>query len=131
MDSHALVCVIDGDPAVRDSLATLIRLIGREVLTYATGREFLDARDSRAIDCVVCEAELPDTNGLDLFRAFRATHPYARFALLQSRTNRVAAAVAKRSGVDAVFHKPLVHRHLMMFVAGTSAASRHGDGGAS
>ena len=131
MDSHALVCVIDGDPAVRDSLATLIGLNGREVLTYATGREFLDAQDNRAIDCVVCEAELPDTSGLELFRAFRATHPSARFALLLSRTNLAAAAVAKRSGVDAVLRKPLVHRHLTRFVAGASAARGDGDGGAS
>ena len=131
MNPHALVCVIDGDPAVRDSLATLIGLNGREVSTYATGREFLDAQDSRAIDCVVCEAELPDTSGLELFRAFRATHPSARFALLLSRTNLAAAAVAKRSGVDAVLHKPLVHRQLTTFVAGAPAAGRHGNGGTS
>ena len=126
METAALVCVIDGDPAVRDSLATLMALNGHEVLTFATGREFLDAQDGRAISCVVCEAELPDTSGLDLFRQFKPVHPRARFALLMSRTDPVATAHANRSGVDAVFHKPLVHGRLTGFMKGVGPRRNSG-----
>lgn len=116
MATHALVCVIDGDPAVRDSLATMMSLNGVEVLTYASATEFFEDGESRAIDYVVCEAELPDTSGLELFRRFKPTHPTTRFALLMSRTDPAAAAGATRCGVDAVFHKPLVHQRLRRFV---------------
>jgi FixJ family two-component response regulator len=111
------VCVVDGDAAVRDSLATLMALNGHDVSTYATGREFLEALDGHRVDFVVCEAELPDTSGVELFRAFKMRHPSARFALLVSRNDPAMTAAAKRSGVDAVFHKPLVHRSLKTFVA--------------
>jgi FixJ family two-component response regulator len=116
MKPNALVCVIDGDPAVRDSLATLMSLNGHEVVTFATGQEFLDTLNGRLIDCVVCEAELPDTSGIELFRKFKPENPLTRFALLMSRTDPTAAAQARSSGVDAVFHKPLVHRRLTSFV---------------
>jgi two-component system response regulator MprA len=110
------VCVIDGDAAVRDSLETLMALNGYEVSTYATGSAFLDALDGAEVDCVVCEAELPDTSGIDLFRTFRPGHPRTRFALLMSRKDPAIAAAAQSSGVDAVFHKPLVHGRLKAFV---------------
>jgi FixJ family two-component response regulator len=113
---QACVCVIDGDPAVCDSLATLVALNGHDVFTFATGREFLDSLSGRPIACVVCEAELPDTSGVELFRSFRPAHPQTRFALLMSRTDPAATALARASGVDAVFSKPLVHRRLIGFV---------------
>lgn len=114
------MCVVDGDAAVRDSLATLMALNGHEVSTYATGCDFLAAqngKNDREVDCVVCEAELPDTSGVDLYQAFKPQHPSTRFALLVSRNDPAITAAARRSGVDAVFHKPLVHRKLNRFVA--------------
>lgn len=116
MNSKPCVYVIDGDPAVRDSLATLMALNDHDVLTFGSAGEFLDALNGRAINCVVCEAELPDASGLELFRAFKQACPDARFALLTSRTDPVAAALALGSGVDAVFPKPLVHRRLTSFI---------------
>lgn len=127
MEPEGLICVIDGDPAVRDSLATLIGLSGHEVATYATGREFLDAQDSRVIDCVVCEAQLPDTSGVELFLAFKRSHPHTRFALLLSRTDPAATALARTSGVDEVFAKPLVHGRLVRFVASRPRPGRIPD----
>jgi FixJ family two-component response regulator len=109
--------VVDGDAAVRDSLATLISLNGHEVSTYATGRDFLESLNGLEVDCVVCEAELPDTSGVALFQKFKPHHPTTRFALLVSRNDPLIAAEARRCGVDAVFHKPLVHRKLRTFVA--------------
>ena len=112
--------VVEGDAAVRDSLVTLLALNGHEVAGFATGGECLAAMDgnSRAadIDCVVCEAELPDISGLELFRAFREKHPETRFALLTSRHDQGAAAAARGCGIDAVFQKPLVSRRLRAFV---------------
>jgi FixJ family two-component response regulator len=39
--SASIVHVVDGDPAVRDSLTTLLDLNGFRVETYATGAAFL------------------------------------------------------------------------------------------
>lgn len=112
--------VVEGDAAVRDSLVTLLALNGHDVAGFATGGECLAAMDGRGdagdIDCVVCEAELPDISGLELFHAFRAKHPETRFALLTSRNDQGAAAAARGCGIEAVFQKPLVSRRLRAFV---------------
>jgi len=114
------VCVIDGDPAVGDSLVTLLTLNGHEALSFASGAAFLafvGRGEQPAVHCVICEAELPDTTGLKLYRALREARPdIACFALLTSRNDQGAAAEARRHGIDAVFPKPLVHGRLRDFV---------------
>lgn len=128
------VCVIDGDAAVRDSLATLMSLNGHEVCAFETGADFIAALDDgsqNCVDCVICEAELPDVSGLELFSAFRRRCPDIRFALLMSRKDPHAISAARRSGVNAVFQKPLVHRTLRAFVTGktSSGSPRFGNYG--
>lgn len=113
------VCVIDGDPAVSDSLVTLLTLNGHEAVSFASGTEFLAyvlGPEGNAVHCVICEAELPDTSGLDLYSTLRETHPDVCFALLTSRNDQGAAAEARRHGIDAVFPKPLVHGRLRDFI---------------
>jgi two-component system, LuxR family, response regulator FixJ len=112
------VCVVDGDPAVRDSLATLIELNEHPVTAYASGEEVLRDLGSRPLEChcVIAAAELPDMTGIELFTALRRLHPSVRFALLLSRNDHAAMLAARRSGIDAVFQKPLVHRKLRRFL---------------
>jgi FixJ family two-component response regulator len=110
------VCVIDGDPAVRDSLATLMHLSGHDVSTYSTGSAFLQAVNPELLKCVVCEAELPDTTGLAVYQALGEKNVTVPFALLVSHSDPSTVAAANRVGIRNVFYKPLVHRRLIAFV---------------
>ena len=112
----AIVCVIDGDPAVRDSLKTLMSLSGHDVATYATGKAFLNELDQRKLQCVVCEAQLPDTTGFTIFKTLRKRNIAVPFALLVSRNDRAIYDEAQRNGIAHVFTKPLVNRALTAFV---------------
>ena len=112
------VCVIDGDPAVRDSLATLMRISGHDVSTYSTGSAFLHELKADELACVICEAELPDTTGLAVYKALNEKHIAVPFALLVSHTDPVTLAAASKAGIQHVFYKPLVHRRLIAFVSG-------------
>jgi FixJ family two-component response regulator len=114
----ASVCIIDGDPAVRDSLATLMHLSGHEVSTFPSGSAFLDALDPDDLECVVCEAQLPDTTGVAVYQALEEKHITVPFALLVSHSDRATVATASRAGIRNVFYKPLVHRRLIAFVSG-------------
>ncbi len=113
----AIICVIDGDPAVRDSLETLMNLNGHDVATYATGRAFLDEVDPPKTKCVVCEAKLPDTTGFAIFEALRERTLETPFALLVSHDDRATYERARRIGISHVFDKPLVNRRLAAFVS--------------
>jgi FixJ family two-component response regulator len=123
MGSHP-VFVVEGDRAVRDSLGTLLDLNGYDVESCSTGGEFLKRlRDGVRLTCVVCEAELPDTSGIEIFRKVREQGVGAPFALLVSRRNPSVVQAARESGIDTIFLKPLVHRHLIEFIAGQDLRS--------
>ena len=113
-----IICVIDGDPAVRDSLQTLMSLNGHEVATYATGSAFLNELDPQKTRCVVCEAELPDTSGFVIFETIRAKNLQIPFALLVSHNARRTLDKAQRIGITHVFAKPLPNHQLDAFVFG-------------
>jgi FixJ family two-component response regulator len=113
-DPRAVV-LLDGDPAIRDSLTTLMALEDRTVVAYRTAAEFLGHLDD-PIGCVICAAELPDRSGLDVYGVVHERWPDAAFALLVSRQDAALLAEARRRGVRDVFVKPLVDRSLLDFV---------------
>jgi FixJ family two-component response regulator len=117
-DSDPLVYVVDGDPAVRDSLTTLLGLNGYQVESYSTGAAFLKQLASGAdMECVVCEADLPDTSGIQIFKQVQRAAADTPFALLISRRSPSITQSAKKAGIKDIFSKPLVHRHLIEFIS--------------
>ena len=113
------VCVVDGDPAVRDSLATALNMNGYPVHTFPTGQAIIDAAANTPCSCVVCEAELPDTTGVSVFHALQPLGLH--FALLISNNNPELVSDATRAGIDHIFFKPLVNRRLLSFIAEAGA----------
>lgn len=116
----SVVHVVDGDPAVRDSLTTLLDLNGFKVESYATGAAFLKQvlakRTATCTEWVVCEADLPDGSGIDLFRKIRAENEATPFILLVSRRNPSIVETAKNAGIEQIYQKPLVHRNLLAYI---------------
>lgn len=119
--SASVVHVVDGDPAVRDSLTTLLDLNGFKVESYATAAAFLkqllERRRSDPPEWVVCEADLPDGSGIDLFARVRERDAGTPFILLVSRRNPRVVQVAKNAGIEQIYQKPLVHRNLIAYIA--------------
>jgi FixJ family two-component response regulator len=112
------VSIVDGDPAVRDSLSTLLDLNGYHVKTFSTGAAFLkQLTEGDEVQCVVCEIDLPDTSGIRIFEKVQALQRAIPFALLVSRRNPSIVKSAHKAGIRQVFLKPLVHRHLIEFIS--------------
>lgn len=61
-----IVCVVDEDASVRESLAPLIRRAGWKPETFSSARDFLARPAPGVPSCLVLGVELPDLNGLDL-----------------------------------------------------------------
>jgi len=114
--SEAPVYLIDADPAVRDSLSTLMGLNGFEVRAFSTGGAFLRSLDDVLIRCVICEAQLPDATGIQVFERLHQIERKEPFALLVSQRDSSTIRVARAAGITRIFQKPLVHRHLLSFV---------------
>ena len=65
---NPLVCVIDDDSLVRESLHRLLRSAGLKVQAFASAQEFLASRPSEAPSCLVVDVQMPGISGLDLQR---------------------------------------------------------------
>ncbi len=105
----ACVCVIDADPAVRDSLVTLIDLSGLPVVAYPSAQDFWKNVDDLVLRCILCEAELPDGNGFELHRSLVKQHLEVPFALLVSGNSPVLYRRAQNAGIVHVYRKPLTN----------------------
>src|SRR5215469_2482579 len=65
---NPLVCVIDDDSLVRESLHRLLRSAGLKVQAFASAQEFLASRPSEAPSCLVLDVQMPGISGLELQR---------------------------------------------------------------
>jgi FixJ family two-component response regulator len=64
-----LIAIVDDDESVCRALKRLVRSLGMEADTFASGQEFMDlieAIPSHQIDCVVLDVQMPGLNGLDV-----------------------------------------------------------------
>jgi len=108
------VCLIDADPAVRDSLRGLAALYGQSVRCYSTARTFLDDLVHLPVRCVVCEARLPDDRGIEVHLTMIDRGYRVPFALLVSRDFGQMTTEATYFGIDLVIRKPILDVQALM-----------------
>src|SRR6516164_8509413 len=65
-EKESLVCIIDDDLSIRESLSDLLTSLGKNVKTFSSAQEFLANRPSETPSCLVLDVQLPGINGLDL-----------------------------------------------------------------
>ena len=65
-EASPVVFIVDDDPIVCTSMKRLIRTLGLEVRTFASAREFLQARRPDGPGCLVLDVRMPELSGLDL-----------------------------------------------------------------
>jgi len=65
-ENDPLVCVIDDDSSIRESLRNLLRSAGLKVQAFASAQEFLAGWPREAPGCLVLDIQLPGISGLDL-----------------------------------------------------------------
>jgi FixJ family two-component response regulator len=63
-----VVCVVDDDVSVRESLESLIAAAGWRPQVYASAEEFLDRPHQAVPSCLVLDLSLPGLNGLEVQR---------------------------------------------------------------
>jgi two-component system chemotaxis response regulator CheY len=111
--SHLSVLVVDDDDMIRSIIIQQLRTIGfQKFLEAANGTEahkfILDPL--QRIDLVICDWEMPKTDGLTFLRAIRqsrsrALTPFIMVTSQQSQ-ERMKISKAKKHEVDAYIVKP-------------------------
>src|SRR6266568_6270974 len=65
-EGDAIVCVVDDDAPMRESLQNLLRSVGLRVAAFASAQEFLRSTRPDVPGCLVLDVRLPGLSGLDL-----------------------------------------------------------------
>jgi two-component system response regulator FixJ len=100
-----LIGIVDDDEALRQSISSLVRSAGYESVMFATGLAFLDALETRSIDCAIVDFHMPELSGLELQRRLREMNRPIPIILITARPDEVRER-AYEYGVVAVFGKP-------------------------
>jgi two-component system response regulator FixJ len=72
-----IVCIIDDDEAIRESLRLLLYAEGMRSSVYESADAFLEEEKPPMFDCMLLDIRMPGTDGIELFRILKQkTLPY-------------------------------------------------------
>lgn len=100
------VCIVDDDPAVRDSLRWLLLAENLNVETYASAREFEDNYDPSKPGCLVLDIRMPGMSGLDLYDRLVARGSGLPVIIITGHGDVPSAVRAMRRGAVDFIEKP-------------------------
>src|ERR1700756_352411 len=102
--SNALICVVEDDPIMGESLADRFRLEGFDVDWHTDGESAWSALQSRPYQAVISDIRLPDISGEDLFSrsvAARTSVPPFIFITAYASVD-TAVSLLKRGAADYI-----------------------------
>ncbi|MFT3724539.1 MAG: response regulator [Hyphomonadaceae bacterium] len=111
--AHLTVLVVDDDQMIRQIIIQQLRVIGfQKFLEAGNGTEafkfMLDPL--QRVDIVICDWEMPKTDGLTFLRAVRASRTRSKTPFImvtsQQSQERMKISMAKQHDVDAYIVKP-------------------------
>ncbi len=132
-DGTLTVAVVDDDPAVRDSLATIFEIEGFRVRTYTDGDNFVGEAKRQRFDCVLMDVHMPGRSGLEILEALGG-HDYAAPVFIISGQGDIPMAVtAIKAGAHDFIEKPFEGDEVIERVreAVAARAKRAADGAGS
>ena len=107
------IAVVDDDASVLKAMVRLLRASGFEVMSFASGREFLKACEQTMPDCVVMDVHMPGMTGLDVHAAMLDQHLQLPVIFITAYNDAGLRQRAKEQGAVAFLSKPLIAQTLL------------------
>jgi FixJ family two-component response regulator len=63
---RSLICVVDDDASIRESLPDLLRQLGYAAHIFSSAEEFLKSEDLEQTDCLILDVAMPGMSGPEL-----------------------------------------------------------------
>ncbi len=109
-----IILVVDDDEQIRKSLCKVLRSEGYEVVLAADGQEGIDQFDSKPIDLLLLDLNLPRKSGWDIFERITSMDPLLPIIIITGRENQYEMAAV--AGAGALIEKPLDVRFLLQTI---------------
>lgn len=122
--SSATILVVDDEPSIIDSVATVLRYEGFTVEEAVNGRSALAMAQSGAFDLLILDVMLPDLDGFEVTRRLRADGLKVPVMFLTARGEVEDLVEGLGVGGDDYIAKPF---SLVEIVARTKAMLRRAD----
>jgi FixJ family two-component response regulator len=126
-ESSPVVFVIDDDASMRTSISSLIRSVGLPVEVFASTSEFLAAKRSDALSCLILDIRLPGASGLDFQSELAKANSSIPIIFITGHGDIPMSVRAMKAGAVEFLTKPFRDQDLLdaVQVALARAQSRH------
>jgi FixJ family two-component response regulator len=104
-----IIAVVDDDAFVCRMMQRLLRLLGMDADTFASGQEFIDrlaAMPLFAPDCVILDVHMPGLNGLTVQRHLSRSRPGTPVIFMTAADEAWIREQALAAGAAAFLSKP-------------------------
>lgn len=101
-----VVCIVDDDPAVRESMTRLIAAQGWAAAAFASAQEFLARQPLAAVGCVLLDYQMPGMSGLELQQKLAAYGAAPPIVFLSGHGDVAAGVQAMKLGAMDFLAKP-------------------------
>jgi two-component system response regulator FixJ len=123
MHSDPLVCIIDDDEAIRESIRLLLYADDLRSCSYESADAFLADSESVPFDCLLLDIRMPGTDGLELFRVLQQRKSAFPVIFITGHGDIPLAVSAIKQGAFDFLTKPFMEGELLSKVR---AAIEHG-----
>lgn len=115
------IAIVDDEHSVRRALERLLRSAGMSVEVFASGAEFLAARENRAFDCVVLDLHMPVLNGFEVLQRLARAQSSVGVVAITGHDTPEAGARALAAGALACLLKPIDEQVLLDAIAAATS----------
>lgn len=109
----ALVCIVDDDEVVRESLRLLIETQGIKAKAFGSCAEFLDDSAFKSCSCLILDVRLPGISGLQLQQRLQALPDMPPIIFISGHADVPTAVQAMRAGAIDFLQKPFPEQALL------------------
>ncbi|HTJ15889.1 MAG TPA: response regulator [Steroidobacteraceae bacterium] len=115
--SGHVVAVVDDDPGILRSLASLLESADYRVRLFASGAALLDSSCLAEIDVLVSDIDMPGVDGFELLRQLHAARPDLPVVLITGYPETIKRLPAQQAGNPRVFTKPFRGSELLAAIS--------------
>jgi DNA-binding NtrC family response regulator len=106
------ILIVDDEPSIRETCETVSEQCGMRAFAVATAEEALEVLEHSAIDIVLTDLKLPQSNGVELLKRVHDLHPDVAVVVLTQYGTIESAVEATRMGAVDYVTKPFLIEEL-------------------
>ena len=106
MSKRPLICVVDDDESVRESLPDLLRVLGFEAHAFSSADEFLGSDSVAQTNCMILDVAMPGRGGAELQQELTARRPDVPIVFITAHRDETLRFRLLARGAVAVLYKP-------------------------